>query len=86
MPYIPQEWRELDWNDNPALTPGQLNYVVTVACDDYLADRGLSYSTINEVIGVLECAKQELYRRIAVPYEDRKRYENGDVYTVNEGK
>jgi len=37
---------------------------------------------INEVIGVLECAKLELYRRVAAPYEERKRIENGEVYAV----
>ena len=28
----------------------------------------------------LECAKLELYRRLAAPYEDEKRKETGDVY------
>jgi len=41
---------------------------------------GLSYTQINAVIGVLECAKMELYRRIAAPYEDKKSRESGDVY------
>jgi len=31
-------------------------------------------------VGVLECAKMELYRRVAAPYEDKKKEENGDVY------
>ena len=42
----------------------------------------LKYSEINSVIGVLECAKMELYRRIAAPYEDKKCEENGDVYSI----
>jgi hypothetical protein len=37
---------------------------------------------VNEAIGVLECAKLELYRRVAAPYEDEKIAESGDVYTV----
>jgi hypothetical protein len=41
---------------------------------------GQSYSIINDIVGVLECAKMEFYRRVAVPYEDKKRTENGDVY------
>ena len=41
----------------------------------------LYYEWINEVIGVLECAKLELYRRVAAPYEDDKRLQNGDVYS-----
>jgi len=66
-------------------TPGELNYVITRMVDQYLeAKGGLRYTNINEVTGVLECAKLELYRRIAAPYEDRKRGESGDVYTVIE--
>jgi len=30
--------------------------------------------------GVLENVKQEMYRRLAAPYEDKKAEENGDVY------
>ena len=60
--------------------PGDLNYLVTTLCAEYLDHRGLGYANINEVVGVLDCAKLELYRRIAVPYEDTKIIENGDVY------
>ena len=35
-------------------------------------------------MGALECAKLELYRRVAAPYEDVKIMENGDVYTKAE--
>lgn len=30
--------------------------------------------------GVLRCAQLEFYRRVLVPYEDKKRKQNGDVY------
>jgi hypothetical protein len=39
-----------------------------------------NYDNFNEVIGVLECMKLELYRRMIAPYEDTKCKENGDVY------
>jgi hypothetical protein len=45
-----------------------------------LKTNGMSYQNINELIGVLECAKLELYRRVASPYEDEKIQSNGDVY------
>jgi hypothetical protein len=62
-------------------TAGELNYAITRLVDDYLKARGdLRYAHINEVIGALECAKLELYRRVAAPYEDGKRHETGDVY------
>ena len=81
MPYIKQEDRK-DLNVSGIFpeTPGELNFVITSIVRDYLYDVGVSYVEINEVIGVLECVKLELYRRIAIPYEDRKILENGDVY------
>jgi len=39
-----------------------------------------TYARINQIIGVLECAKFEVYRRFASPYEDKKVEENGDLY------
>jgi hypothetical protein len=49
--------------------------------DSYLVSHGgLRYALLNEAIGALECAKIELYRRLAAPYEDEKRQETGDVY------
>lgn len=84
MPYITEAQRQhLHPFEVPDLdTPGELNYVLSVIINNYIKDHGLSYASINESIGVLECAKLELYRRIAGPYEDKKREENGDVYTV----
>ena len=32
------------------------------------------------ILGAVECAKLELYRRAVVPYEKKKIKENGDVY------
>lgn len=83
MPYISDD-DKFEAMADPG-TPGELNYKITMACADYLEERaevrgGLSYDLINEVIGVLECAKQEIYRRVAIPYEDQKIKENGDVY------
>lgn len=60
--------------------PGELNYAITVMMINYLNRKGVSYTNMNEVIGVLECAKLELYRRMTAPYEDTKIDENGDVY------
>ena len=87
MPYINKDRRVTvqaitDEGSEFPQTAGELNYYITDALDTYLSVRGLSYTTLNEVIGVLECAKLELYRRIAAPYEDAKCAENGDVYTV----
>ena len=80
MPYIDMSRRAAICFDNATLeTPGELNYQISSLINIYLKG-GLSYADINEVIGVLECAKLELYRRVAAPYEDKKCLENGDVY------
>jgi hypothetical protein len=83
MPYVDQITRTK--LDDAILTvdpesAGELNYTITQLCLAYLAQEGLSYSALNEVVGVLECAKLELYRRAAAPYEDEKASLNGDVY------
>jgi hypothetical protein len=62
------------------MTPGELNYELTRAVDSYVVRRGLGYSAINDVVGALESAKLEFYRRVAAPYEDKKAKENSDVY------
>jgi hypothetical protein len=64
-----------------AKTAGELNFVITKTVNQYLLDHEVSYQTLNECVGVLECAKLELYRRIAAPYEDLKCNQNGDVYS-----
>ena len=65
-----------------ATHPGTLNYIITRLCDYWCRDwQGESnYAKYNTVIGVLECVKQELYRRQIAPYEDKKWQQNGDVY------
>lgn len=78
MPYIGREDR-----NNPHACqhkPGVLNYNIHQLIFQYLDHNGLSYTTINEVLGVLNAVNQEFYRRVAVPYEEEKRQQNGDVY------
>ena len=77
MPYIKKERRE---EIEELESIGELNYFITTMCKSWLEQHGTSYTSINDVIGALECAKLEFYRRIAVPYEDIKIKENGDVY------
>ena len=94
MPYIAQEHRsEYDvlirelaarlraQSDNQR--KGHANYVITQLLRRAWAleqPEHESYSSHADVIGTLECAKLELYRRVAAPYEDAKRDETGDVY------
>lgn len=82
MPYIRQEKRKaLDEKiraiSDGVLTYGELNYVITKLL---LGMDGDSYEDLQNLIGTLECAKQEFYRRKIAPYEEKKRKENGEVY------
>ena len=80
MPYIKKERREeLDKGDIP-VNAGELNYLITQQLTKYIFINGESYKIYNDVMGALEGAKLELYRRKIVPYENRKMAENGDVY------
>lgn len=60
---------------------GELNYQISKLLNDFVAMKQLNYSTINEAIGALECAKLEFYRRVAADYEDLKAKQNGEVFT-----
>lgn len=79
MPYIHAERREFLETEPPS-DAGELNYVISMICRNYYMAKGHSYQTHNTIIGVLECTKQEWYRRCTAPYEDYKINENGDVY------
>ena len=84
MPYIKAEKRKELETCGPygmlKLNPGELNYKITLLLLDYLDTHDLKYQTINDIMGALEGAKAEFYRRIAASYEDKKIKENGDVY------
>ena len=92
MPYIPQEQRDIlkgpidellakaqdipGWQEQRA---GLLNYIVTMLAQGMLGNE-TRYAKINDIVGALECAKLEFYRRLAAPYEDTKIDSAGDVY------
>jgi broad-specificity NMP kinase len=84
MPYIKPEIRErfqhfvrVIEEPCPPVSAGELNYIITRLVAHFIGTP--SYGSINTAIGVLECAKLELYRRLAAPYEDKKISENGDI-------
>lgn len=83
MPYIKEEARDDLHPLEPTRTPdtaGELNYIFTIYAANYADCKGLSYQTINDIVGALEGAKAEFQRRVVAPYEDTKIKENGDVY------
>ena len=87
MPYIKQEDRNLyDYQIEMINTqlhsedwpPGAVNYVITSIIADWFREQR-SYKTICNIMGTLKCVASEFYRRKAVPYEEEKIKENGDV-------
>lgn len=87
MPYIKKDSRpyfdayignlERDNNGVP-YTAGELNYFISkLLWRQFYHSK--SYAKANEIVGLLECIKQEFYRRVVGPYEDVKCQENGDV-------
>ena len=87
MPYIPITRRgkinlitsELS---EEVRSDGELNYAITSLLLKHLAniDGIYSYSTFERIMGLLECVKLELYRRLIAPFEDGKKGENSDVF------
>jgi len=57
---------------------GNLNYVITRICSSLILNKP-NYAKVAIITGVLENVKQEFYRRVASPYEDKKIVQNGDV-------
>ena len=80
MPYIPKPDRERVLEEQAANSPGELNFLLTTTINEYLLQGTMNYQTLNEIMGVLECVKQEFYRRVVAPYEQEKMKTNGDVY------
>ena len=94
MPYIRQEKREildpaidglinelrgLQLDDPEDNTESNLNYIISRLLNKlYTVD----YKEINNALGMLDAVKMEYYRRVAAPYENQKRFDNGDVYTL----
>lgn len=79
MPYITQIRRAALASGDTPQSEGELNYAITRLVTQFIG-ASPNYANINAAIGALECAKLEMYRRIATPYEEIKREINGDVY------
>lgn len=88
MPYIPQAEREnlllqiselrFSISKDPQKRPGQLNFTISQLISLVYGEK-LRYHEYNEIIGVLESAKLELYRSRVAPYEDEKKDLNGPL-------
>jgi hypothetical protein len=89
MPYITKERRRvlekgckklIDTLDETGCNSGDLNFIFSLLARCYLEKHGKHYSTMNEVVGVFECAKTEFARIVISKYEDEKIKLNGGLY------
>lgn len=84
MPYIPASRRIEIRDGSTPQNPGELNFKITSIILEYLYELNPSepncYAEYNEVLGVLECCKLEIYRKLIAKYEDRKCLENGEIF------
>lgn len=76
MPYITDDAKTKDLPENA----GELTYALQQVLKMYLEGTGLRYQHLAECLGALEGAKLDLIDRVIVPYEHKKREENGDVW------
>jgi hypothetical protein len=58
---------------------GNFNYIISSLIHRVYGPN-YRYRQVNDIVGMLECVKQEFYREVAAPYEDQKAKENGAVY------
>ena len=85
MPYIAKSQKEkvekglapIQFAEMP--DAGCLNFAVHQLISQYILQNKEGYQTYNDIVGVLDCAKMEIYRRLVSDYEDRKIVQNGDV-------
>lgn len=92
MPYIKQESRIpldpfiaslvalLQNTVGGPIAYGDLNYVITRLCVLLLGDN-YHYVDLQNMMGCLNCMRDEFDRRLVAPYERKKCKENGDVYS-----
>ena len=59
---------------------GQVNYIIARLFNSLWRGTKANYAGLNELIGAIECAKLEIYRRLAARYEDAAVKRNGDVF------
>ena len=74
--YIQDLVQELEYEFKQWQVDGALNYIITKLLMELYTP---SYFNYNRAIGVLECVKQEYYRKVVAKYEELKEFENGAV-------
>jgi len=85
MPYIAQvdresfEYVEHVLKRHAAESAGEIQYLIALVIKGYMSNNDYRYQTMNDVMGALNGANLEFYRRYVGPYEDECIAKNGDV-------
>ncbi len=80
MPYITQRRRDdLDVDGTPG-DVGELTYALQRVIKEYIDARPTRFYVFAEVMAGIECVKADFVEQVLLPYEARKRAENGDVW------
>jgi len=85
MPYIKSEDRTnfkylvKEIKTSPPETAGELQYLIAVLIKEMFANSDMRYQNCNDILGALNGANLEFYRRYVAPYEDQCIFDNGDV-------
>lgn len=89
MPYVDNATRQLLDSSLEAVAcriakihtsrPGDMNYAISALIRKVYGEK-LKYHEYNEIIGFLECCKEEFYRARVAPYEEKKILQHGDLY------
>ncbi len=88
MPYIKHADREKFYQDifnisRNIESEGELNFVITSLIHHELIKKGKTYQNMNNLVGALECAKNEFIRVVMGPYEDYKKKTNGNISSLD---
>jgi len=85
VPYIKSEDRTnfkylvKEIEASPPETAGELQYLIAVLIKEMFANSDMRYQDCNDILGALNGANLEFYRRYVAPYEDQCIFDNGDV-------
>lgn len=61
-------------------TAGNLQYLIAILTKSFMIGKEKKYQDHNDIMGALDGAAREYYRRKVAPYEQEKIKDNGDVY------
>jgi hypothetical protein len=72
-------WEDMVMKAAREINPGTLNFAISRLIHRLVMNKGVCYSRLSLIRGVLQDVNDEFYRTVVAAYEDKKRKENGGV-------